>query len=234
MDLTIVIPAYNEARRLPGTLAHMTSWLATKPWASEIIVVDDGSTDDTVQAVTAAKRPVRLLSHQQNLGKGAAVRRGMLAGTGTWRLLCDADLSTPIEELDRLNEYRAAADIIIGSRRVSGATIGRRQAWWKVRFGQLGNLLVQILLLPGLKDTQCGFKLFHQRTMPIFRQQRVNRWGYDFELLYLARLSGWRIREVPVRWDNDADSKVTISAYLTTLGEIGRILWYRWRGYYRR
>jgi len=233
MELSIVIPAFNEAQRLPATLKKITDYLARQPRSWELIVVDDGSSDQTDQVATSGPLPIRLIRHEHNLGKGAAVRTGMLAARGEWRLLCDADMSTPIEELDHLWAATDRADIVIGSRRASGAQVAKSQAWWKVWLGRGGNLLIQLILLPGLKDTQCGFKLFNQRTSRIFEQQRHNRWGYDFELLFLARQSGWRIAEVPVIWYNDNQSKVKPFDYLTTLAEIIQIRWQWWRGLYR-
>lgn len=233
MELSIVIPAYNEAERLPETLRHIAQHLATIDRTTEIIVVDDGSSDSTAAAATESPVPVRLVRHPRNLGKGAAVRTGMAAAEGEWRYLCDADLSTPIDELEHFWRRRHEAELVIGSRRVSGATIGRHQAWWKETLGALGNTLIQVLAAPGIKDTQCGFKLFHRRTDILFRRQQLDRWGYDFEILYLARLAGFRILEIPVRWTNDARSRVRAGDYLTTLLDLVRIHYFKLRGFYR-
>lgn len=233
MDLSIVIPAYNEAHRLPKTLPIIFRYLVQTKKQAEVIVVNDGSTDDTAQIVRGLNLPIRLIEHPRNLGKGAAVRTGMLAAEGEWRYLCDADLSTPIEDVAKLEQWRSTADIIIGSRRVPGAIIERSQAAWKVALGQIGNLAIRLLLVPGIHDTQCGFKLFHHRTNIIFQKQRLQRWGFDFELLYLARRFGFRLREVPVRWHNDPDSKVRPLDYLRTAAEILAIFLNRWRGFYQ-
>ncbi len=232
MDLSIVIPAYNEAERLPQSLRRIRSYLETQPWTAEIVVVDDGSTDATAERVRSAGLEIRLIHHQHNRGKGAAVRTGMLAARGDWRLLTDADLSTPIEELGRFWDQRGQADILLGSRRITGAEVARRQAWWKVLLGQLGNFLIQGLLVPGVRDSQCGFKLFAARTQPIFTAQQLNRFGFDFELLWLARRFGFRLLELPVRWLNDSQSKVAGWDYLNTLLDIVRIRWYQLRGHY--
>lgn len=231
MDLSIIIPAYNEADRLPRTLTAVTAYLTAQRRSAEIIVVDDGSTDDTSR-LAGQVSAVTVIRHDRNRGKGAAVRTGMLAAAGEWRLLCDADLSTPIADLAGLEAHRSAGDIVIGSRRVAGANVARRQSWWKVVGGQLGNLLIQTFITPGLRDTQCGFKLFHRRTWPLFTLQRLERFGYDFELLFLARKFGFRVAEAPVSWYNDQRSKVRGRDYLTTLVDIGRIRWYDARGYY--
>lgn len=234
MDLSIIIPAYNEAERLPRTLDQIDAYLSSQPsLTAEVIIVDDGSTDGTAKVARRQMDSVRIVQHPRNLGKGAAIRSGMLAAQGQWRYMCDADLSTPIDELDQLMDYGRQADIVIGSRRVAGANVVRSQARWKVWLGQLGNLLIQALVVPGIQDTQCGFKLFHRRTMKIFSSQRNNRFGYDFEILYLARLAGWRIKEAPVRWANDRRSTVRGRDYLITLWELLAIHWHRWRGHYR-
>lgn len=232
MYLSIVIPAYNEAQRLSPTLTAIFSYLSRQVYQAEVIVVDDGSTDETAAIARQSPHPVRLIQQPRNLGKGAAVRTGMLAATGEWRYSCDADLSTPIDQLDHLLTFTDKADVIIGSRRVPGSQILKAQAWWKVRLGQAGNLAIQTLAVRGIHDSQCGFKLFHRRTMLIFTQQRSNRFGYDFEDLYLARRHGWTIAEVPVRWTNDTRSTVTGRDYFITLGELLKLQWNRWRGYY--
>lgn len=234
MDLSIIIPAYNEALRLPSTLRHIEAYLKEKPdLSAEVIVVDDGSTDQTVAVAKETFPTVRVLRQSKNMGKGAAIRTGMLAALGEWRYICDADLSTPIEDLDKLMSFADQADVIIGSRRAPGADVAKSQARWKVVLGQLGNLLIQAMVVPGIHDTQCGFKLFHQRTMKIFSLQRNNRFGYDFEILYLARRAGWRIKEVPVRWVNDERSTVRAKDYVITLFELLAIHWHSLRKHYK-
>lgn len=232
MDLSIIIPAYNEAQRLPGTLRTIKQFIRRRSGTVEVIVVDDGSADATAEC--ARDLPgLRLIRHPHNLGKGAAVRTGMLAAQGEWRYLCDADLSTPITELDKLLSFIDQADIIIGSRRAPGARVERAQVWWKVWLGQAGNWVIQALVAPGIRDTQCGFKLFHQRTLRIFELQRNQRFGYDFELLYLARRLGFRVKEVPVIWWNDERSTVRWIDYPITLMEVFKIYINQWRGLYR-
>lgn len=232
MELSIIIPAYNEAERLPATLAAIAEYLQRDDRSVEVIVVDDGSTDATAELATQAPIPVRLIRQPKNMGKGAAVRTGMIAAEGEWRYLCDADLSTPIEDLNTLWARRHEAAIILGSRRVSGANIVQHQAWWKEWLGRAGNWLIQFLIAPGIRDTQCGFKLFARRTEVLFQQQRLQRWGYDFEILYLARLAGLKLLEVPVRWKNDDRSKVRAGDYVKTLIELATIFYNRARGYY--
>lgn len=233
MDLSIIIPAYNEADRLPQTLRHLAEHFRAGQRSTEVIVVDDGSTDATAEVALAGAIKVRLLRQSKNLGKGAAVRTGMAAAAGDWRYLCDADLSTPTADFEHLWSRRHQADIILGSRRVAGAKVEKHQAWWKEMLGQLGNGLIQLLAAPGIKDTQCGFKLFNRRTAILFQQQRLERWGYDFEILFLARMVGLTMIEVPVTWVNDARSKVRSRDYLTTLFDLARIHYFHLRGYYK-
>jgi dolichyl-phosphate beta-glucosyltransferase len=234
MDLSIIIPAYNEAERLPSTLRRIDAYLRARPTlGSEIIVVDDGSSDQTAALAKTTLAGVRVISQGHNMGKGAAIRTGMLAAQGEWRYMCDADLSTPIEELDKLMSFGHHADVVIGSRRMPGAQITKAQAKWKVVLGQMGNMLIQVLVVPGIHDTQCGFKLFHQRTMGIFSLQRNNRFGYDFEILYLARRGRWRIKEVPVEWANDERTTVRTRDYAITLFELLAIHWHQLRGHYK-
>ena len=160
-SLSVVIPAFNEALRLPATLARVRSHLDARQASYEIVVVDDGSTDATAEVARAVAAPIVVLRHAQNCGKGHAVRAGMLAARGERRLMTDADLSTPIEELARLEAALAQGfDVAIGSRAVAGARIEVRQPAYREAMGRLFNRLVQALLLPGLHDTQCGFKLF--------------------------------------------------------------------------
>ncbi len=231
MDLSIIIPAYNEAARLPKTLQSILDYFRSDQRSVEIIVVDDGSNDTTAE-ITRSFPGIRLIQHPKNLGKGAAVRTGMLAASGEWRYLCDADLSSPINELDHLLTFADRADVMIGSRRVPGAQVEIYQPTWKVWLGQIGNALIQLLIVPGIRDSQCGFKLFHRRTMQIFQWQRNNRFGYDFEDLYLARRLGWRMIEVPVVWRNDQRTTVRLIDYPITLLELFKIHLNRLRGLY--
>ena len=233
MLLSVIIPAYNESQRLPATLKKVEAYLRQHHPDAEILVVDDGSSDDTAEVARRSSWPIRLIVQPHNQGKGAAVRTGMLAARGEWRLLCDADLSTPIEELEKLLVYTNQADIIIGSRRLKGSHIARSQAWWKVLLGRGGNLLIQLLAAPGIHDSQCGFKLFNQKAISLFENQRLERFGYDFELLFLARLAKLRVQEVAVLWYNDERSTVKGRDYLVTLFDLAKIHWFRWRGAYK-
>jgi dolichyl-phosphate beta-glucosyltransferase len=234
-SLSIVIPAFNEAGRLPKNLARLRDWLSELPYRHEIIVVDDGSTDGTAEAARqAGGDALFLLRHQPNRGKGYAVRRGMLAATGERRLMSDADLSTPIEELPRLmSELDHGADIAIGSRAVAGARIEVHQPAYREAMGRVFNRVVQGLLLPGLKDTQCGFKLFTARAAEeSFRACRLDGFSFDVEALYVARRRGLRIVEVPVVWRNDEASRVSLGGGGAAFVDLIRIRFLAGRGAY--
>jgi dolichyl-phosphate beta-glucosyltransferase len=233
MILSIVIPAFNESERLPATLKTISAYLDQQRLDAEILVVDDGSTDRTGEIAKEILPTVRVLRHTVNQGKGAAVRTGMLAAHGEWWYLCDADLSTPISELRKFLDARSEKTVIIGSRRVPGSHIVQHQALWKEYLGRLGNWMIQVLLLPGIHDSQCGFKLFPSSARPVFEQQRQQRWGYDFEVLYLARKMRLKIVELPVAWVNDDRSKVQPFDYFKTLGELLSIRANAWMGKYK-
>jgi dolichyl-phosphate beta-glucosyltransferase len=234
-SLSVVIPAYNEISRLPATLAHLREWLSTRDGETEILVVDDGSTDQTAEAAReAGGEGLVLLRHEPNRGKGYAVRRGMLAARGRRRLMTDADLSTPIGELSRLEEeLDEGADIAIGSRAIAGARIEVHQPAYREAMGRLFNRVVQTLLLPGLQDTQCGFKLFSASAAEdAFGACRLDGFSFDVEALYVARRRGLRIVEVPVTWRNDAASRVSLGGGGAAFVDLLRIRLLAWRGAY--
>jgi dolichyl-phosphate beta-glucosyltransferase len=234
-DLSVVIPSFNEAGRLPATLARIREHLAARGRPHEIVVVDDGSTDATAEVARAAGGVVRVLRHQPNRGKGYATRRGMLAATGETRLMTDADLSTPIEDLASLEAALARGyDVAIGSRAVAGARIEVRQPAYREAMGRLFNLLVQALLLPGLSDTQCGFKLFTaEAAEAAFSVCRLDGFSFDVEALYAARRRGLRIAEVPVVWRNDAATRVSLGGGGAAFFDLLRIRFRALRGAYR-
>ena len=225
--LSVVIPAYNEETRLPATLQRVWDYLQSNACDSEIVVVDDGSTDGTREVVRAfgEGKPVRLLTpgHQ---GKGGAVRSGMLAAEGRYALMTDADLSTPMEDLaGLLAAAEEGYDVAIGSRALRDSVLEVRQPRYRELMGRTGNLLIQAFLLPGLHDTQCGFKLFRRdAAREVFSRSVMDGVSFDIEVLYLARRLGYRIKEVPVHWAHRSGSKVRlVRDYGATLLDLGRI-----------
>ncbi len=215
MELSLIIPAFNEAQRIAPTLRRFHRFLAARPASFEILVVDDGSTDHTVALVAALADELpglRVLCSPANRGKGHAVRLGMLAAGGRVRLFSDADGSTSIEELDALLLALAeGADVAIGSRYLAGSRVTRPQPWFRRAWSRLVNRVVQRTLLPGVADTHCGFKAFTAAAAAhIFGACTINGWSFDLEVLARARALGLRIREVPVRWENDERSKARL------------------------
>jgi dolichyl-phosphate beta-glucosyltransferase len=212
--LSIVIPCYNEELRLPGTIEQIERYLAGKGASYELILVDDGSADGTrkIMDVAAERNPaVRLEALPHNRGKGRALAEGVAAARGEEILVTDADLSTPIDELDKLqSELRAGAGVAIASRALKGSRVEVSQPIYRVLMGKAFNLLVQAVLLPGIWDTQCGFKLFRADVAhDAFAQLTTDGFGYDPEVLYRAKRRGVRIAEVPVVWRNSAPTKVS-------------------------
>lgn len=212
--LTIVVPAYNEEQRLGATLKRMLAYFDAQPYPYEILVVSDGSTDGTnalTQTIADHRSEVRLISYQPNHGKGYAVRQGMLQAEGERILFSDADLATPIEEVEKLlAKLDEGYEIAIGSRDVVGSQLIKRQSALREFGGKAFNRLVQLLAVPGIKDTQCGFKMFTRKAAHnIFPRCRVEHFAFDVEVLYLGiRLFGYKVAEVPVRWAHQEGSKV--------------------------
>ncbi len=209
-DLTVVIPAYNEEARLPATLGRLAAWASGRSEEIAILVIDDGSTDGTAAIASRFGRPVAVLRLARNSGKGAAVKAGVLASTGTYVLVTDADLSTPIDEYDRLLEAvdRGSA-VAIGSRAVQGSRVEAPQPLRRRLMGRAFNQLVQALVLPGLHDAQCGFKLFRGvDARQIFARVATQGFAFDVEALVVARSLGHTVAEVPVEWWDSPDSRV--------------------------
>jgi dolichyl-phosphate beta-glucosyltransferase len=212
--ISIVIPAYNEAQRLSASLASIQVYIETKPWPVEVLIVDDGSTDATAAIVEelAVRWPALRLIRAPHRGKGAALSTGMLAATGSYIAIADADLSMPVAEFDRFSvETLGPFDIAIGSREAPGA---RRygEPWYRHLMWRVFNRLVQVLVLPGIQDTQCGFKCLRREVaVELCQCQTVAGWGFDVELLYAACQRGYRILEVPINWYYKADSRVRLA-----------------------
>lgn len=210
IDLSIVIPAFNEEERLPLSLRKILDFFANRTEKIEIIVVDDGSGDNTAKVVQELFPSIKVISLNENMGKGAAVRTGMLAAQGNFILFCDADLSTPIYEVDKLfSKLNVGFDIAIGSRAIDPSLIKLRQPFYREFMGKTFNKIVQIFTFSGISDTQCGFKMFKKDiAYELFSKSKINGFSFDVEILYLAHKSKYRIAEVPVEWYNDAKSKV--------------------------
>lgn len=236
--LSIIIPAYNEERRIGKTLNRIVEFLSQKHYSWEIILVNDGSTDRTSILASEVIKDERLMIVENPVkkGKGYSVKRGVLISKGETILFSDADLSTPIEELERMLPcLDKGYDIVIGSRSLPDSIIEISQPWYRHGMGKAFNILVRAFLLSGFKDTQCGFKCFkREAALKIFNLQRLSGFSFDVELLYIAKRFGLKIKELPVRWINSPDSKVgIIGGPVSMLMEILRIRFYDWKGYYK-
>lgn len=211
--LSLIIPAYNEAGRLPASLGHIHAYLSSQPFSAEIIVVENGSTDGTYEIVEALQKKIGNLKlmHENTPGKGWAVRQGMLAARGEFRFICDADLSMPIEEVTRfLPPLLPDAPIAIASREAPGA-VRYDEPEYRHLIGRAFNTLVRLLLLPGLQDTQCGFKCFRADAADaVFPLVTIHGWTFDVEALFIARKMGFTISEVPIPWRYDPHSRVKV------------------------
>jgi dolichyl-phosphate beta-glucosyltransferase len=241
LDLSIVIPAYNEEIRLPKTLECIFAYLQARPYRAEIIVVNDGSTDTTAEIISAYRQKfpaLRLVSNEGNRGKGYSVRHGMLEARGEIALFTDADLSTPIEEADKLLAplRERDFDVAIGSRAIDRSLIEVHQSAIRELAGIFFNRMVRWIMGIDFSDTQCGFKAFRrERARVIFEQQRVESFGFDPEILFLAKRNGLRVAEIPVRWSHDSATKVNVAA--DGIRMFLELLWIQWnalRGCYPR
>jgi glycosyltransferase involved in cell wall biosynthesis len=239
MTLSVVIPAYNEERRLSSTLDAIFAWLDANSYRdAELLVVDDGSRDSTADLVAArAKSDVRLrlLRNPGNRGKGYAVRHGMLEAQGDWILMSDADLSAPIAELPKLMEAAASknAPIAIGSRALDRSLIGVRQPQGRELSGIVFNRVMRIVTGLPYADTQCGFKLYRRdAAREIFPRQLLDGFGFDVEDLVIAKCLGFTAVEVPVRWNNVEGTRVSLVQGVRSFGELAEIRWNALRGFY--
>jgi|HubBroStandDraft_3_1064219.scaffolds.fasta_scaffold16989_2 dolichyl-phosphate beta-glucosyltransferase len=231
VELSVVVPAYNEARRLGPGLRRASDYLAGRGIAHELLVVDDGSRDQTV-AVAEGFPGVRVLRHERNRGKGAAVRTGVLASRGERVLVSDADFSTPIEELEKLEPRLAEAELVVGSRGVAGADVRQHQPAYRELMGKTFNRLVRLLGIRGLRDTQCGFKLVRGDVgRSLCAELTIEGFAYDVELIWLAQRRGYRVIETGVVWSNSADSRVDpLFSSLAMIRDVLRIRFRHRRG----
>lgn len=217
--ISVIIPAYNEASRLGESLKTIIAYLNEQEYKTELIVVDDGSTDRTAKvaeeifAEITGKTDTRVIRYEENRGKGYAVKTGLLAAQGDIALFSDADLSTPITELPKLVEpiYNGELDVTFGSRALDRSLIGVHQPWRREQGGRVFNLIVRLSTGLPFWDTQCGFKAFRMSVCrPIIESVNIDRFGFDVELLYVTYLAGLRLKEIPVRWDHNDGSKVSV------------------------
>jgi dolichyl-phosphate beta-glucosyltransferase len=232
-SISIIIPAYNEEKRLPATLQAVKEYLCRRPWEfTEIIVVDDGSRDGTRRVAYGGE--ARVLANPGNRGKGYSVRHGMLEARGEWALLSDADLSAPIEEMEKL--WNAAdgenAAVAFGSRALDRSLVGVHQPLLRESVGRFFNVMMRLITGLPFRDTQCGFKLFEAHAArDIFSRQRLDGFGFDVEVLYIARQLGYKCLEVPVRWNDVAGTKVSLWRGLAAFLDPIKV---RWNGITRK
>jgi glycosyltransferase involved in cell wall biosynthesis len=237
MYLSIIVPAYNEAERIPKTLLAMDAYLSKVNYSYEIIVVNDGSRDNTAEVVKKMARVVKnlkLIDNKENHGKGSVVRDGMLAAKGDVRLFMDADNSTSVDQVEAMAPFfKEGYGVVIGSRAIPGATLDPPEPLYRQLIGKALNLIVQALLLPGIWDTQCGFKAYTAAAAEdIFGVSKISTWGFDVETLALAKKFGHNIKEISVHWVNDTRSRVKFSGGLQFLRDIAKIRWWLWTGAY--
>lgn len=236
----MVIPVYNEENRIEKTFMESLAYLKSAKIPAEIIIVDDGSTDGTLKTVERLEKLVkepltlRVLEQGANKGKGAAVKMGSLASQGEVILFMDADNATPLSEYEKFKPYlKKGVEVVAGSRAVDRSQVKIPQPFYRQALGRLANLLIQVLAVPGIWDTQCGFKAFSRKAAhQIFPRQTLNRFGFDFEVLFLARKYDFPIKEVSVQWFNSIHSRVRLKDYLRTLFELFTIRWNDARGTY--
>jgi dolichyl-phosphate beta-glucosyltransferase len=212
MDLSVVIPCYNEEKKLLNSLGTIHKYLLDNNYSFEMLVVNDGSKDGTKEIIEnfmQTKENIRLINLEKNMGKGFAVKTGILNAKKDFILFMDADLSTPIEELGSFKEQSPNYNILIGSRKVKGANITSFQPWHRKLAGEIFPLVVQVLGVSKMRDTQCGFKMFKREVgQRLVSKQTIDRWGFDAELMYLAKKYKYRVKELPVSWENSVDSKL--------------------------
>lgn len=236
--LSVIIPAYNEEKRIEKTLLSIYQYLAKQNYDYEILVVNDGSNDRTSEVVSNLKEKIKnliLINNKENRGKGYVVKQGMLEAKGKLRLFMDADNSTTIDHLEKfypyLKENGGDYDIVIASIGIKGAKVAYGEKFYKRIFGKLGNLWIQFWLLPGIWDTQRGFKLFSAKAgEDVFKRVEDPGWSFDVEALAIAKKLGYKIKEIPINWQNDPQSKVKLSAYPKFLIAVLKIrlkLWFK-------
>jgi len=238
MHLSVIIPAYNEEKNIKNTIQSIYGYLSGKNIEHEIIVVTDGSrdkTNDVVSSMIVNIPTLSLLRFDVNKGKGYAVKEGILKAIGDFRLFTDADNATSIDHIEKMMPFfNQGYDVVIGSIAIKGSTVASgSEPIWRRLFGMTGNLFIQLVAVYGISDTQRGFKMITaEAANKIFPKMTIDRWGFDIEMLALARKFAYRIKEVPVVWENNPDSHVKLSAYFQVLMETVKIRWNLMTGQY--
>ena len=231
IHLSVIIPAYNEEKRLTGTLIDIDKYLRKQTYNYEIIVANDGSKDKTAQVVRRLQSKIsnlKLIDNKKNHGKGFVVRQGLMEAEGKYRLFTDADNSTSIVEVEKMWIcFEKGHDIVIGSRDMKGAVLAVPQAWYRRTIGNIFNLFVQFIVgLWGIWDTQCGFKCFSAEAVKdILPRCKIDRWAFDPEILVIGKKLGYKIKEVPVVWRNDPESKVKLKGMIKMGFDLLKIRW---------
>ncbi|MEK7086813.1 MAG: dolichyl-phosphate beta-glucosyltransferase [Patescibacteria group bacterium] len=237
--LSVVIPAYNEEKRIAGTLKSVFDYLSRQKYFWEVIVVSDGSKDGTaeeVQKFAARHKGFQLIKNLENHGKGYVVRQGMLTAKGERRLFTDADNSTSIEQIENFLPYfEKGYEIVIGSIEIKGAKIVENAQWYRRALGHYSKLLIRVVAgLWSIHDTQRGFKCFTSKAAEdVFSKTKIDRWGFDIEVLALAKRIGYKIKEIPVHWENPGESKVNLKSYFQVLAELFKIRFWLWFNSYK-
>jgi len=236
MFLSIIIPAYNEEKRIEKTLFDLRDYLKRQSFDYEVIIINDGSKDKTnkiIKRIVGEWKNYRIIGYQKNRGKGAAVKYGVQHSRGDRILFVDADGSTPPDEFESFKPYLDKFQIIIGSRHLVKSYVKRRQPASRILVARLSNLIIRLILGLNFKDTQCGFKLFERTTATkLFSKMTLQRWGFDFEILALAKKYRFKVKEVPVVWYNEKGSAVKPVAVLKTFFELFKVRWNLWSGKY--
>ena len=235
--LSVIIPAYNESKRIPLTLIDMDKRLSREAYSYEILVVNDGSKDNTAEVVRGMEKMIKnlkLVDNVENKGKGGVVRQGMLTAKGQYRLFTDADNATSIDHFNAMiPHFKAGYDVVVGSRAMKGSKMDPGQPLYRQIPGKLSNLLIQLVVLPGLWDTQCGFKCFSAKAVEnIFPKAKIKGFAFDPEILILSKRIGYKIKEVPIYWKNDPDSKVSPANIIKMAADLMKIRRYLISGNY--
>lgn len=237
--LSVIIPAYNEEKRIAATLESIDGYLAKQKYPYEVVIIDNGSNDSTYELVKKIAEGVRhiKIDEAHEAGKGGAVAHGITRhAEGEFIMFMDADNATPISEIEKFWPHlQKGASVVIGSRYLTGANVTQKQPLYRIVLSRMSNLLIQLLAVPGIKDTQLGFKVFtHKAAKEIFSRITVFGWGFDMEVLTIARAHGFKIVEVPVLWREQGGSHVPLSAYAKSLLDLLKIKWNLISGLYRK